>query len=133
MGDISQHSVGPSVNRRGWELWMTSLQTPSTHGRAAGARRAERTPAGAATPANSFEPPLLQIPLAPALRSHRVQGAPHSRVSWGQGHRFPRWGIWEQWGGGADPTGSPLQVKVRTSWEQMGPAPLVKERFCYLC
>lgn len=27
----------------------------------------------------------------------------------------------------------PLGVKVRMGREQMGPAPLVKERFCYLC
>lgn len=27
----------------------------------------------------------------------------------------------------------PLGVKVRLDWEQMGPAPFVKERFCYLC
>lgn len=27
----------------------------------------------------------------------------------------------------------PLGVKVRVDWEQMGPAPFVKERFCYLC
>lgn len=112
---------------------MTSFQTLTTHGRAAEARWAEPKPPRAATPANSVEHPLLQIPLAPALRSHGAQGAPHSRASWEQGCRFPRQGIWEQWGGGANPTGSPLQVKVRTAWEQMGPALLVKERFCYLC
>lgn len=35
--------------------------------------------------------------------------------------------VWEQRGGGADPAGSPWQAKVRTGWEQMGPALLVKE------
>lgn len=37
--------------------------------------------------------------------------------------------VWEQRGGGADPVGSPWQAKVRTGWEQMGPALLVKEVF----
>lgn len=107
-------------------------ETPSTHGQAAGARQAEQTPARAATPASSVAHASLQIPRAPALCSCGVQGAPYrGRAESREAGSHAR--VWEQRRGGTDPTGSPLQVKVRTGWEQMGPALLVKERFCYLC
>lgn len=61
-----------------------------------------------------------------------MQGAPYDRRAEGREAGFCT-RIWEQQGRGADPLGSPLQVKVRPGWEQMGPALLVKERFCYLC
>lgn len=72
--------------------------------------------------------PRGSCPLLP-----RSQGAPCSRASPGQGGRFLRRGSGAAGWSRANPTGSPLQVKVRTSWEQMGPALLVKEHFCYLC
>lgn len=56
-------------------------ETPITRGQAAGARQAEQTPAGAATPANSVEHPSLQIPTAAALCSHGDQAAPYGGVS----------------------------------------------------
>ena len=68
---------------------MVPLETPITRR----ARWAKQTPARAATPASSVKHPLLQIPVAPALRSHGVWGAPYGGVSRGQGGRFPRWGL----------------------------------------